>query len=108
MTTSQIAELNDLCRAASGTAGQWVQTAAITALPAADQTAIRRKVREFKTFTLENNSHGERDFGHFEHDGLKILWKIDYYDRSLEYESEDPADPEKTQRVLTIMLADEY
>jgi hypothetical protein len=35
-------------------------------------------------------------------------WKIDYYDRNLELHSLDPADPEVTVRVLTIMRVDEY
>ena len=53
-------------------------------------------------------SHGEHDFGSFEVAGEKFFWKIDYYDERCEFGSEDPADPEKTMRVLTIMFADEY
>jgi hypothetical protein len=52
--------------------------------------------------------HGERDFGAFDHDGRRIFWKIDYYDRALHHGGEDPSDPGQTARVLTIMLASEY
>ncbi len=40
--------------------------------------------------------------------GNKLFWKINYYDRDLEFGSENPADPAITARVLTIMLAEEY
>ena len=33
---------------------------------------------------------------------------MDYYDKELEAGSEDPADPEKTTRVLTLMLAEDW
>ena len=50
-TTRKIAELNDLCRTAMGVAGQAVQIAGISALPFADQSAIREKVETFDGFT---------------------------------------------------------
>ena len=37
-----------------------------------------------------------------------LFWKIDAYDRALEWGSPDPADPRVSRRVLTIMLASEY
>ncbi len=68
-----------------------------------------RKLREFDNFTDDNDPYGEHDFGSFEHDGMKIFWKIDYYDKHCSARgSEDPSDPEQTLRVLTIMLAHEY
>jgi hypothetical protein len=107
-TTKKIAELNDLCRKAMGIAGKLVQTAGICALSLADQSAIREKVETFNAFTQDNDPHGEHDFGGFEHNGERIFWKIDYYDRTMTKGSEDPTDPGQTVRVLTIMLASEY
>ncbi len=106
--TKRIAELNDICRAAMGVAGRLVLTAGIASLPSADQSAIIEKVQNFKDFSADNDPYGERDFGAFEHAGEKIFWKIDYYDPTLSQGSDDPADPKKTARVLTILLAEEY
>jgi Protein of unknown function (DUF3768) len=67
-----------------------------------------KAVQEYSTFTEDNDPHGEHDFGSFELDGVKLFWKIDYYDEDLESGSPDPADPDVTRRVLTILLAEEY
>jgi hypothetical protein len=91
-----------------GVAGRLVQTIGISALPAADQSRIREKVETYNDFNQGNDPHGERDMGFFEHNGNRIMWKIDYYDKKLERGSEAPEDPGKTTRVLTIMLAEEY
>ena len=106
--TKKIAALNDLARTAMGVAGRVFMTEGIAALPVADQSAIREKVETFDDFTPDNDPYGEHDFGSFEHNGERIFWKIDAYDRAMEYGSEDPSDPSKTTRVLTIMLASEY
>jgi hypothetical protein len=104
----QIAALNDLARTAMGVASTLVQTSGINALPPADQSAIREAVEKFDAFNPANDPHGEHDFGSFEHDGQKIFWKIDYYDKQVVWGSEHPEDPAQTTRVLTIMLAEEY
>ncbi|MEP4125327.1 MAG: DUF3768 domain-containing protein, partial [Lentilitoribacter sp.] len=65
-------------------------------------------VSEFNVFTDDNDPYGEHDFGSFEFGGKKCFWKIDYYDLNYQGGSDDPSDLSKTNRVLTIMLADEY
>jgi hypothetical protein len=65
-------------------------------------------VRTFADFSPDNDPHGEHDFGAIEQDGVRYFWKIDAYDRWMQFGSPDPADPSVTTRVLTIMRADEY
>jgi hypothetical protein len=36
------------------------------------------------------------------------MFKINYYDKTLQFHSPDPADPSVTKRVITIMLSEEY
>ncbi len=88
--------------------GRYIMTQGIRALGDEALLEICRKVGTFDAFTPGNNPHGEHDFGAFDHNGQKVFWKIDYYDRTFEYGSEDPSDLAQTRRVLTIMLAEEY
>lgn len=88
--------------------GQVVMTQGVSELPIDVQAMALLEVREFNDFTGGNDPYGEHDFGFFEIAGETLYWKIDYYDIGCQYGSEDPADPEKTTRVLTIMLAAEY
>jgi uncharacterized protein DUF3768 len=39
---------------------------------------------------------------------VHVFWKIEYYDKDLQFRSPDPADPAVTERIITIMLAEEY
>ena len=55
--------------------------------------------------TIRNFEH---DFGSFEHAGKTVFWKLDYYDRDRRYRSPDPTDENVTERILTVMLAQEY
>ncbi len=85
-----------------------MMTAGINALPDDAKAKVLSAVRSFNDFSEDNDPHKEHDFGSIEVDGEKCFWKIDYYDKSMEYGSENPADPAVTTRVLTIMLASEY
>jgi len=71
-------------------------------------TWTRSTVAEFNDFTPENDPHGEHDFLSFEHCNRTWFWKCDYYDKEMDGGSEDPADPDKTTRVGTLMLAEDY
>ena len=104
---TDIKTLNDNFRK-TFTGGQVLLTAGINAKPTDDVANILSMVRSFNKFTPDNDPYGEHDFGNFDYKGDKIFWKIDYYDKEYEYASEDPADITKTNRVLTVMLADEY
>ena len=89
--------------------GRVLLTAGITSLSETHQVEIMQAVQSFESFTADNDPYGEHDFGRIDHPVAgRIFWKIDYYDRSMEQGSDDPADPTKTVRVLTIMLASEY
>ena len=58
---------------------------------------VMDRVKQYDTFTADNDPWKEHDFGAFEFEGEKIFWKID------DYQGE-----EGLQLVLTIMLAEEY
>lgn len=63
--------------------------------------------RQFKDFTLENDPWGERDFMRYTIGQNTFIAKIDYYTPDLEAGSDDPDDPEKTARVMSIFYAED-
>ena len=105
--TNRIRELNDAFRR-TFSGGKVVMTAGVDALPDMVKAAALQKAATFDEFNEDNDPNGEHDFGSFELCGRKFFWKIDYYDRAMEHGSEDPSDPDKTTRVMTVMLASEY
>jgi len=107
MSVERIRELNDQFRRTYD-GGKVMMTSGINALSASVKFRILEKVRAFDAFSPENDPHHEHDFGSFEEGGHKVFFKVDYYDAAMEFGSDDPADPSKTTRVLTIMLAREY
>ena len=104
---TDIKTLNDNFRK-TFSVGQVVWTAGIDSMEFIDVVNIMEKVRHFNNFTKDNDPYGEHDFGSFDYKGQKIFWKIDYYDKNNQYLSENPANSDVTNRVLTVMLADEY
>ena len=107
MSAEKIRELNDRFRTTM-TGGRVMMTAGVDALPSDVKAMVIRRVATFSDFNADNDPHSEHDFGSFELAGRKIFFKVDYYDSTMTYGSDDPADPAKTTRVLTIMLAEEY
>ena len=104
--SAQIRALNDRLRK-SLTGGRVVMTRAVSTLPDAVRARAIELTRMFDEFTPDNDPQGEHDFGSFEIEGQNFVFKHDYYDKAMTCGSEDPGDPDKTTRVLTIMLADE-
>jgi|SRR5579862_370689 len=88
--------------------GRLLLTSGVSELPIDVKAKALLTVKAFKDFTGDNDPYSEHDFGSFEILDEKFFWKIDYYDIDCQGGSEDPADPSKTTRVLTIMLAQEY
>ena len=104
----RIARLNDALRT-KGTGGQVVITRGVYALTGPDVTELMQIIAAYSEFDADNDPHGERDFGMCDFREREIMWKVDYYDSSdLLFGSNDPADPDVTRRVLTVMLAEEY
>ena len=104
-TTAKIAALNDHVRR-SFKGCRVVITQGVQGLD--NLPRLLDQVRGFDAFTPGNDPYGEHDFGSFIHDDITVFWKIDTYDVDLQMHSPDPGDPTVTERMLTIMLAEEY
>ena len=85
-----------------------MMTSGIQALGQAAVNEILNKIRTFDAFTKDNDPWGEHDCALLTVGGNKVMFKIDYYDRDLQYASPDPSEAMKTCRVMTILLAEEY
>lgn len=102
-----IASLNDKLRK-SARGGHIMVTRGVRSLHGFEVSALLAGLAAYDSFDADNDPHGERDFGDVELCGTTLLWKIDYYDRNMEFASPDPADASQTVRVLTVMLESEY
>jgi hypothetical protein len=105
--TDRIRTLNDELRK-NMVGGRAFITAGVAALGPDAVARILKTVEVFDDFSHANDPHQEHDFGSFDTGGHTIFFKIDCYDSSMTAHSPDPADPMVTERVITIMLAEEY
>lgn len=103
--TETISTLNDQFRQ-SFVGGQVVVTNGIAGRE--DIVAILKRVRTYEDFNPNNDPYGERDMGFFlATNGDQIMFRIDYYNLDMTAGSEDPASPDITRRVLTVLLSSE-
>ena len=105
--TDRIRMLNDQLRQ-NLTGGRVVMTTGIAALGSERVQRLVRTIAVFDDFCSANDPYGEHDFGAFDFAGTAVMFKIDYYDKGLDFHSPDPADPAVTERIITLMLAEEY
>jgi Protein of unknown function (DUF3768) len=105
--TETIRALNDELRR-NLTVGTAFITVGVAALGPEAVARIVKTIAVYDDFCRANDPYEEHDFGSFQVEGHTIFFKIDYYDKTLASHSPDPTDPSVTERVITIMLAEEY
>ena len=103
--SQRIQQLNDAARQTL-TGCRVSVTAGVRALDATDM--ILTMVRRYSAFTPDNDPYAEHDFGSFQFADETIFWKFDYFDSDFSMRSLDPAEPDITARMLTILLGSEY
>jgi Protein of unknown function (DUF3768) len=102
--TGRIRALNDELRQHL-IGGLAVITPGVAALGPDAVERIVKTIAVFDNFCHANDPYEEHDFGSFDVDGHEILFKIDLYE---EPEVKDSNGEPVVNRVLTIMLAEEY
>ena len=105
--TDRIRALNDELRQHL-VGGGVVMTTGIAAL---GEDAVKRLVQalaDFDDFCEDADPYREHDFGAFDFEANRVMFKIDYYAKGMQAASPDPSDTAVTERVLTLMLAEEY
>jgi uncharacterized protein DUF3768 len=107
--SARIAALNDEFRKGHG-GGRYVTTSGVKAQSSDFIYRASKAVQNFDAFTEENDPYGEHDFASVTIDGIHLFWKIDCYQKGSNFtaDAETPEDAATTDRLLTIMLAEEY
>ena len=104
---AMIRQLNDRLRT-TGQGGRLLVTRGVMERGEAFVAKATEAVRAFADFTPENDPHEEHDFGALAVEDVRLFFKIDCYDTDERQGSSDPADPDLTSRVLTILFPDEW
>jgi hypothetical protein len=102
--TDLIRVLNDQLRQ-NFNEGTAVLTTGVAALGAEAVARIVKTIAVYDDFCHANDPHEEHDFGLFDADGHTIFFKVDLYE---EPDVKDANGETVVNRVLTIMLAEEY
>lgn len=105
--TDRIRQLNDQLRRLQGS-GKVLFVGSLAEDDDEQRGKVLQAVAKFEAFNEGDDPYGEHDFGAFDLDGERYMFKIEYYDPSMESGSEDPADPSKTIRVMSIFHASDY
>lgn len=89
-TKDQVKQSNDQLRKTmySGRNSRVLCTPGVNESP--DKESILEAVRQFDSFSSDNDPHGEHDFGQVIVNNEKYFFKIDYYDLDLEYGVDPP------------------
>jgi len=104
---AEIRRLNDAFRT-SFRGGQILLTEGVASLPTELVASALLQVSSFKDWTPEIDAHEEHDYLSFDLCNREFVFVIQYYDLKLAGPSIDPADPNITKRVATLMLTHEW
>lgn len=103
----RIRQLNDNLRTTFG-GGKIIMSVGVAELSHDLKAAALMELRKFAAFDQGNDPWSEHDFGSFVIGHYTFVFKIDYYDKEMIGASEDPADFDKTTRVLTLCTQWDY
>lgn len=101
---SPIAQLNDRFRQGDRSLGHYQMSRRVLNLSSEKQRELFQLLQTYQAFSPDDQEHNT---GVITWENYQYIWKIDYLDLTLTMLSDEPANPEKTSRVLLIIRADE-
>lgn len=105
----RVRALNDAVRRGQGGQGRVLVTAGLKGRGDGFVTKVIAALRAFDFTAYDaENPDGAHDVGAFTLEGVRVFFKFDYFNPTLTGYSPDPADARLTERVLTVMLSEEY